>query len=84
MRGYSGHVSGTIQEQLHLLFASPLEFEGNEPRQQRRRIELADNLLDVCKAARDRMYGNDVTIADRRKGHEAEIDQVTGNSEIIL
>ena len=64
MRGYSGHVSGTIQEQLHLLFASPLEFEGNEPRQQRRRIELADDLLNVEGCARP-----DVRVRCHRRRH---------------
>ena len=82
MRGYSGHVSGTIQEQLHLFSRRHLSLRVTS-RASRSPDKLADNLLDVSKVARDRMYGH-VTIADRRKGHEAEIDQVTGNSEIIL
>ena len=48
------------------------QFERNEPRQQRRRIDLADDRLDIGEAARISMHGCDVAVARGRQGCEAE------------
>ena len=38
----------------------------------------------LARPSRERMQRSDVAIADRGQGHEAEIDQVSGGSEIVL
>jgi hypothetical protein len=71
-----------IGSELPAVVASPagaaLEFQGHEPRQQRRRVELADDGLEIGQAAGDRMHRHDVAVSGGGQRHEAEIDQVVG------
>ena len=45
---------------------------------------MTDDGLDIGEPPREWMYGDNVAIANRGQGHEAEIDQVANDGKIIL
>jgi hypothetical protein len=55
--------ANTIPESGRLSAISPFNFQGDEPRQQRRWIELTDDGLNVCEAARERTQRRNVAVA---------------------
>jgi hypothetical protein len=54
------------RRRLALSAAPAFQLQGDKPRQQRCRIELTDDGLNVGKTARERMQRCDVAVADRR------------------
>ena len=69
---------------INLRSAALFQLKGNELRKECCRIKLADNRFYIGKTSCKRMQGHDVTITHRGQGHEAEIDQVCSNGEIIV
>src|ERR1700686_5024005 len=55
--------------------ASVLDLETDEPRQQRRRKELADHRFEAGEIARQRMQRGNVAKADSGECRKAEIEQ---------
>jgi hypothetical protein len=53
--------------------AGTLQFEGYEPGQNRRRIELANDVFDTAKTSGERVHGNDIAVAGRCQGDKAQI-----------
>ena len=64
--------------------AALVQFKSNKPGKKRRRIELTYDRFDVGETPRKRMQRNDVAVTDRGQGHEAKIDQVSGNSAVVV
>ena len=78
--GTRGHDSGRGSDRRALSVSSlsvRLEFECDQPGEQRRRIQLADNALQISQTTCERMDGHDITKPNRRKHNEAEIKEYT-------
>jgi hypothetical protein len=56
--------------------AAVFKLQGDKPRQQSSRVELADDRLNTAEAARDGMHRHNIAIADRGKRRKTEIDQI--------
>ena len=69
---------------LSLGVASTFDFKGDKSCQQGCWIELTNNCFNVGETAREGVQRHDVSIAHRCQGHEAEINQVAGDEEIVF
>jgi hypothetical protein len=57
------------------LLASCPQLKGYKPRQNRRRIELANDAFYIAKTSRQRVHGNDIAVPGRSQGDKAQIEK---------